>query len=131
MLLARHKPTLPIEGDDEIAEVDRAYHAMSRELEEMTVLQHALLPQRLPDVPGLRLDSAYVPAATHGKVGGDWFDVFPIDDKLLGISIGDVAGHGLTAASTMAMLRQTMRVAARAEREPSRVLRGVNQSLCS
>lgn len=76
-LLARRKATLPIEGDDEIAEVDRAYHAMSRELEETTVLQHALLPQRLPNVPGLRLDSAYVPASTHGKVGGDWFDVFP------------------------------------------------------
>jgi anti-sigma regulatory factor (Ser/Thr protein kinase) len=130
-LLARLKPTLPIEGDDEIAEVDRVYHDMSRELEETTVLQHALLPQRLPVVPGLRLDSAYVPAATHGKVGGDWFDVFPIDGKLLGISIGDVAGHGLNAAATMAMLRQTMRVAARIEQQPSRVLREVNRSLCA
>jgi anti-sigma regulatory factor (Ser/Thr protein kinase) len=130
-LLARHKPTLPIEGDDEIAEVDRVYHEMSRELEETTVLQHALLPQRLPSVPGIRLDSAYVPAATHGKVGGDWFDVFPIDATLLGISIGDVAGHGLTAASTMAKLRQTMRVAARMEQWPSRVLRQVNRSLCA
>lgn len=131
MLLARHKRTLPIEGDDEIAEVDRAYHAMSRELEETTVLQHALLPQRLPSVPGLRLDSAYVPAATHGEVGGDWFDVFPIDEKVLGISIGDVAGHGLKAASTMGMLRQTMRVAARADRVPSHVLHQVNLSLCA
>jgi hypothetical protein len=130
-LLARHKQTLPIDGDDEIAEVDRVYHVMSRELEETTVLQHALLPQRLPQVPGIRLDSAYVPAATHGKVGGDWFDVFPIDANLLGISIGDVAGHGLTAASTMAMLRQTMRVAARMEQQPSRVLRQVNRSLCA
>jgi hypothetical protein len=129
--LARLKTTLPIEGDDEIAEVDRVYHDMSRELEETTVLQHALLPQRLPAVPGLRLDSAYVPAATHGKVGGDWFDVFPIDGKLLGISIGDVAGHGLNAAATMAMLRQTMRVAARMEQQPSRVLRQVNRSLCA
>ncbi len=131
MLLARHKATLPIEGDDEIAEVDRVYHVMSRELEETTVLQHALLPQRLPQVPGIRLDSAYVPAATHGKVGGDWFDVFPIEANLLGISIGDVAGHGLSAASTMAMLRQTMRVAARMEQQPSRVLRQVNRSLCA
>jgi hypothetical protein len=131
MSLARHKPTQPIEGDDEIAEVDRVYHAMSRELEETTVLQHALLPQQLPSVPGIRLDSAYVPAATHGKVGGDWFDIFPIDSTLLGISIGDVAGHGLTAASTMAKLRQTMRVAARIEQWPSRVLRQVNRSLCA
>jgi anti-sigma regulatory factor (Ser/Thr protein kinase) len=131
LLLAQQKPTLPIEGDDEIAEVDRVYHDMSRELEETTVLQHAMLPQRLPVVPGLRLDSAYLPAATHGKVGGDWFDVFPIDGKLLGISIGDVAGHGLSAASTMAMLRQTMRVAARIEQQPSSVLRHVNRSLCA
>jgi hypothetical protein len=104
---------------------------MSRELEEATVLQLALLPQRLPDVSGLRMDFAYVPAAAHGKVGGDWFDVFPITPDLLGISVGDVAGHGLQAASTMGMLRQTMRVAARMEHLPSRVLRQVNRSLCA
>lgn len=131
LLLARHKPTVPIEGNDEIAEIDRVYHDMSRELEETTVLQHALLPQRLPEIPGLRLDSAYIPAAMHGKVGGDWFDVFPIDGTLVGISIGDVAGHGLTAASTMAMLRQTIRVTARLEQQPSQVLRQANQSLCA
>ena len=130
-LLARRRPTEAIEGDDEIAEVDRVYHDMSRELEETTVLQHALLPQRLPNVPGLRMDFSYVPAASHGKIGGDWFDVFPITGDLLGISIGDVAGHGLKAASTMGMVRQTMRVAARMEQQPSRVLRQVNRSLCA
>ena len=67
----------------------------------------------------------------HGKVGGDWFDVFPINGTLLGISIGDVAGHGLSAASTMAMLRQTIRVTARLEQRPSQVLRQVNKSLCA
>jgi hypothetical protein len=130
-LLARQHPTEPLAGDDEIAEVDRVYHAMSRELQEATVLQIALLPQRLPNVPGLRLDSAYVPAAMHGRVGGDWFDVFQISKDLLGISIGDVSGHGLTAASTMGKLRQTMRVVARIEQQPSRVLRQVNRTLCA
>jgi serine phosphatase RsbU (regulator of sigma subunit) len=130
LLLAQHRPTLPLEGNDEIAEVDRVYHAMSRALEETTALQLALLPQRLPDIPGLRLDSAYTPAATHQKIGGDWFDVFSIDATLLGISMGDVAGHGISAASTMGALRQTTRIAARMEEQPSRVLRQVNRSLC-
>ena len=69
LLLARRKPTVPIGGNDEIAEVDRVYHEMSRELEEATVLQHALLPQRLPKIPGLRPRLGLYPGCDAWKSG--------------------------------------------------------------
>ena len=129
-LLADHRPTRPIEGNDEFAEVDRATHEMAKSLEDSMALQVALLGQDLPKIPNLRLDSVYVPAARQSEVGGDWFDMFEIDRDVVGVSIGDVAGHGLRAAATMTALREAIRVATRREHRPSAALTLVNRSLC-
>jgi anti-sigma regulatory factor (Ser/Thr protein kinase)/CHASE3 domain sensor protein len=127
--LARREDTPPIGGEDEITEVDRATHELAERLNESLALQLALVPERLPSVAGLRLDAVYVPAAVHSKVGGDWFDVFEISDYVVGLSIGDVAGHGLNAASTMASLREAIRIATRIEGSPSVALNRVNRSI--
>ncbi len=128
--LARREPTTPIGGNDEISDVDEATREMARKLDESLSLQIALTPPSVPDVHGLHFDSVYVPAANESRVGGDWYDVFEIGENLVGISIGDVAGHGLNAASTMVSLREAIRVAARIEGVPSRTLARVNQTLC-
>jgi serine phosphatase RsbU (regulator of sigma subunit) len=67
-------------------------------------LQHALLPDALPQFPGLQVSARYVPAASGIDVGGDWYDVV-VDDHRVFLVIGDVSGHGLRAATTMASLR--------------------------
>lgn len=128
--LARREPSEPIDGNDEIADVDRATHDLARRLDESLALQLALVPPGLPQAAGLRLDSVYIPAANESRVGGDWYDVFEVTDHLVGISIGDVAGHGLTAASTMASLRDAIRVAARRDASPAKTLEEVNRTLC-
>jgi Stage II sporulation protein E (SpoIIE)/GAF domain len=71
--------------------------------------QEAALPTSFPDVAGLEFDAVYEAAITEGTVGGDWYDVFHIDDERLLVSVGDVAGHGLRAATIMMMLRQSLR----------------------
>ncbi len=71
--------------------------------------QEAALPTAFPDVPGLEFDAVYEAAITEATVGGDWYDVFHIDDERLLVSVGDVAGHGLPAATIMMMLRQSLR----------------------
>jgi len=126
---------LPIPGNDEIARLDGEYRAMAerlrREHRVATELQRAMLPEQLPQIAGLRLDSAYIPAAQGTEVGGDWFDVFALGDDAIGISVGDVAGHGLRAATVMGAMRQSIRTAARIEGAPSGVLRHVNRVLCA
>lgn len=68
-------------------------------------LQHALLPDTLPDFPGLGVATRYVPASSGIDVGGDWYDVVRTEDQRVLLLIGDVSGHGLRAATTMASLR--------------------------
>ncbi len=68
-------------------------------------LQHSLLPEHLPEVPGLDLAVRYVAGVEGVDIGGDWYDVLPLDDGKLLFVIGDVSGRGLRAATVMASLR--------------------------
>ena len=58
------------------------------------VLQHAVLPDYLPTVGGLHLDAEYRAGAAGTYVGGDWYDVFRLDDQNVVFSVGDVMGKG-------------------------------------
>ena len=147
--LAAGEPAAAIDGNDEIASLDAVYRhlttrlrqsvqekedaldAYEREHRVASTLQRALLPQALPQFPGLKIDSAYVSAGEAGVIGGDWYDVFALSETLVGISAGDVAGHGLRAATRMNAVRQSIRTAARASDDPGVVLRHVNRVLCA
>jgi putative methionine-R-sulfoxide reductase with GAF domain len=86
-----------------------------------SALQRSLLPGRLPTVPDLEFAARYVPGASTG-VGGDWYDVFELSGGRLGIAIGDVAGHGLTAAVIMGRVRSALRAYALDSADPGAVL---------
>jgi serine phosphatase RsbU (regulator of sigma subunit) len=72
-------------------------------------LQDAMLTD-LPDIPGLRLTARYHPADTAEQVGGDWYDAFPVRDKVA-VAIGDITGHDIHAATAMGQLRAMLRQA--------------------
>jgi serine phosphatase RsbU (regulator of sigma subunit)/anti-sigma regulatory factor (Ser/Thr protein kinase) len=72
-------------------------------------LQRSLLPRQLPQVPGLRMAARYLPAADESAVGGDWYDVIELNNQCIGFVIGDVAGHGMAAATFMGQLRSAIR----------------------
>lgn len=71
-------------------------------------LQRHLLPIHIPDTPGMRISVRYQPAAHNVEIGGDFYEVLPIGDRVL-VAIGDVQGHSLYAATVMAELRHTLR----------------------
>lgn len=75
----------------------------------MEAFQQAFLPDVLPYVPGLRVATRYLPASSTVGVGGDWFDTFSLPSGEIVLVIGDVAGHGLPAASLMGKLRHALR----------------------
>ena len=85
-------------------------------------LQRSLLPDRLPEIPGVLLAARYVPASADMEVGGDWYDVVQLPSGQVGLAIGDVAGHGLRAASTMGQLRMALRAYALEEPSPAKVV---------
>jgi PAS domain S-box-containing protein len=74
-----------------------------------TTLQRALLPERLPTVPGLSLAAHIAPGGGGTRVGGDWYDAIALPGGRLGVVVGDVAGHGIDAAARMGELRSVAR----------------------
>jgi len=95
-------------------------------------LQRGLIPKRLPEVAGVELAAHYEAAGLGAEVGGDWYDAFDLPEGRLGIVIGDVAGSGIPAASTMGQLRSVTRAYALADegsRPPADVLMRLNEYL--
>jgi len=68
-------------------------------------LQQTLLPNELPAAAGVSLGAHYVPARYEANVGGDWYDAMLLDGGTIAVSVGDVVGHGLSAATAMGQLR--------------------------
>jgi PAS domain S-box-containing protein len=94
--------------------------AYEREVGTVEMLQRSLLPDKLPVLPGLRIAARYEPGGAD--VGGDWYDAVPLDDGRVGLAMGDVVGHGLSAASLMGQLRHAARAYAIEGHSPPAVL---------
>ncbi|MBZ9644611.1 GAF domain-containing SpoIIE family protein phosphatase [Streptomyces sp. PSKA30] len=91
-------------------------------------LQQALLPHRLPVVPGIRTVARYLPGTSGMDIGGDWYDVIPTGSGV-SLVIGDVEGHSIAAAATMAQLRSAVRAFAAVGHTPGDVMAGANRTL--
>jgi PAS domain S-box-containing protein len=90
-------------------------------------LQRGSLPKQLPRLPGVLIHASYLPAGQDADVGGDWYDAFPLPDGRLAFSVGDVSGHGLSAAAVMTQVRQAIRTGALEGDSPGVVLARVRE----
>ena len=95
-------------------------HRLEEERERSELLTQALLPSRLPEIPGFDFATRYVPSS--GAVCGDWYDALALGSGHFLLGVGDAAGHGLVAASAMAELRNAARGLAAAGRSPGQLL---------
>jgi GAF domain-containing protein/anti-sigma regulatory factor (Ser/Thr protein kinase) len=118
---------LQLAADRAALAIEHAILSRQRQLAES--LQRRLLPTDLSGAAGLELASRYIPAS-HGSLGGDWYDAFPLADGRLALAIGDVVGHGMTAAAVMAQLRTALRAYAMERHPPSIVVERVNRLMC-
>ena len=89
-------------------------------------MQRILLPERIEVIPGFTVDTAYLPAQ---QVGGDFFQVIPIDKQGMLMLVGDVAGKGLPAAMMVSVLVGAIRTLAAFTHHPAEVLAQLNQQL--
>src|SRR3954471_2146896 len=92
-------------------------------------LQVKLLPESLPEIPGVRLAARYRAAGELNEVGGDFYDVFPRSAPTWGLVVGDVSGRGAEAAAVTALARYTLRAAAMDDAPPSHALRRLNTAM--
>jgi PAS domain S-box-containing protein len=90
-------------------------------------LQKHLLPDAIPSIEGWDVAARYRPAAVGVEVGGDWYDVVPINEHLVALVVGDVEGHDLVAARIMSRLRHTLGLLLLEERAPGKALQRLNR----
>lgn len=97
-----------------------------REIEAARVVQQVLIPDAIPTIPGFTIQAVYKPAS---QVGGDFFQVLPIEGGGVLIVIGDVSGKGMPAAMTVSLLVGTVRTLAHYMQSPGDILAAMNQRM--
>ncbi|MEU9235613.1 SpoIIE family protein phosphatase [Streptomyces subrutilus] len=107
-------------ADSEAESADRTKLALQ--------LQHAIMPPAPAplEVPGIRIAVRYRPAESQSLVGGDWYDSVVLPHGKILISVGDVAGHGIQAATGMVILRNALRGLAVTGAGPAQLLSWLN-----
>lgn len=100
--------------------------ALDREMRAVADIQRALLPVKLPSVPGLDLATHY---KTSKNAGGDYYDFFELQNGSIGMLIADVSGHGTPAAVLMAIMHAIAHVAPTDRQAPGKFLTAVNREL--
>jgi PAS domain S-box-containing protein len=116
---------------------DRAAHAIerarvtARDHDVASALQHDLLPRDLVDAPTVRVATRYEAGGEGLEVGGDWYDAIGLPDGRIALTVGDVVGRGLGAATTMGHLRSALRALALLGGGPGPVLDGLDRFAAS
>ncbi|MET7988935.1 SpoIIE family protein phosphatase [Streptomyces sp. NPDC005281] len=94
----------------------------------LAVLQQSLLPTTLPPVSGMET-AAHYRTAFPDRLGGDFYDLFPLDGKRFAFFMGDVCGKGPEAAALTSLARYTLRTAALHDSDPVAALSTLNKVL--
>ena len=91
-------------------------------------LQRAIMPPAGSPLrtPGMKVAVRYRPAESASSVGGDWYDAFVLPDGQVLLCVGDVAGHGVEAATAMVVLRNALRGLAMTGADPAQLLSWLN-----
>ncbi|MBI4577315.1 MAG: fused response regulator/phosphatase, partial [Planctomycetes bacterium] len=101
-LMASVDELLPVEKEEEI-------DPFKEDLQKARKIQAKLLPDTIPEVPGFDVGTFY---SSCLEVGGDYFDVIPIDESHTGLMVADVSGKGVSGAMVMVMVRSILRMIA-------------------
>ena len=113
-----------VTGRHEAEERERSVR--ERDLRLAGDIQHHLCPRVFPALSEVEIEALATPSMV---IGGDYYDVLPIDDRRWGFVVADVAGKGAGAALMMAQCRATLRICAAQSPSPAGVLRAVNRAM--
>ncbi len=131
---------LPLEGAEEFFEISKAFNQMitrlsqdrkniaarekmAKEIEVASEIQKTLLPNKLPEIQNLDIESFYRAASL---VGGDLYDIFQVSEKRYCMVVADVSGKGVPASLVMSMLRTVIQIYGRQLQSPKEIIVAVN-----
>ncbi len=122
---ASERQRLLLEREEQHRQLEVAY---KRERRIAETLQRSLLPDLHVNVPGIHVACLYEAGMSEAEVGGDFYDVVPMSDGVVGVVLGDVSGKGLDAAVYTALTKYTLRSYALEDPDPGHVLRRLNRA---
>lgn len=105
--------------------------ALDRETHFSLLLQRALLPSEPYIGSNYDVAAEYIPMYASREIGGDFYDVFTVDERWAGVLVGDVSGKGLEAAAMAATTRSTIHAYVHENPSSARALERTNSVLCS
>ena len=114
---------------DAVATAARRDAALTAERELWKTVQSGLLPARLPRAPWMRISARYRPSEADLLIGGDFYDAVMLEDGRLSVVVGDVSGHGASAAAKAAGLRFAWRTMVQVNPDPEAVLHVLNEQI--
>ena len=109
-----------------LVEKERERQMLEQQIAIARDIQQALLPKNFRDYPHIAVSGVNFPCLS---VGGDYFDVFPLDERRTAFLLADVSGKGLGAALVTTMLQGALSGMTLGT-DPARVLNHVNRFLC-
>ncbi|HET9719523.1 MAG TPA: PP2C family protein-serine/threonine phosphatase [Solirubrobacteraceae bacterium] len=112
---------------EEVARENRRLYSEQRGIAQ--TLQHALLPDELPQLSWIQAAGEYQAGERNTDIGGDWYDVVALSEDRVMLVVGDVSGRGLRAGTTMASLRFAIRAYATEEDSPQRIMNKLSRLL--
>jgi len=95
----------------------------------LSALHEIVLPRDTDTIEGFEVVARYVPLATAGTLGGDWWDALTLPSGEVAVAVGDVAGHGIPPAAVMGHARNALRMEMVTGKTPGEALRGVSSFL--
>ncbi len=110
----------------DLTEDRREKQRLSAELAAGRAVQHVLIPDQSLSIPGFKIEAVYRPA---GEVGGDFFQIVPLNSEGVLIAVGDVSGKGMPAALLVSLLVGTLQTLADITSDPSKILSELNRRL--
>jgi sigma-B regulation protein RsbU (phosphoserine phosphatase) len=109
-----------------VRRIEELNEQLNEQMQQVANIQRSLIPQRLPEVPGVSLAASYV---TSNQAGGDYYDFFDMGKGKWGVVVADVSGHGAGAATVMAMLQTILHDYQDRHKGPGAMLTHANRQL--
>lgn len=114
-----------VESQKEI--IEQQNNTLLQDLKKASDFQISLLPDHLPELENYKFSVSFNPS---NQLGGDFYDIFMINEQYVGILVADASGHGVSSAMLSAMFKMTLGKYASYDLNPASVFKKLNQDFC-
>jgi len=108
--------------------IEKQHEKLITDLQKAAEFQKSLLPETLPQFKNIRFNTWYLPSS---QLGGDFYDIFDLDNRYVAMVLADASGHGVAAAMLAAMFKMTLHKYSAEILNPAIVLNKMNKDFCS